>query len=254
MDPQPADKSLFQPRRERRAFDTLMLEIKHLITSGRLKPGDRLPSERALAEQFAVSRNTVREAFRMLEISGAIELKRGTKGGAFVLGQEPDRLAAEVSQALSLTDFSLEDLTDSMRWVCGMTLRAAGPRLTKTDIKALREHLVHAETISADSDRALFLIDFYGLLARATGNPVLEVLVDNLLSILKAVVPLLKTAGHGHVIESRRQLVDLLEAGQIDAAASALDAYLVDLHRLWLDGPEPQMPKLRSVQPPDVNS
>lgn len=248
MDPHSADTPLFQPRKQRRAFDTLVLEIRELIRNGRLKPGDRLPSERALAEQFAVGRNTVREALRMLEISGVIELKRGVKGGAFIVEQTGRADAAEVGRALSLTDFSLEDLTDAMRWVCGMTLRAAGPRLTAADIASIREYLDQAEQMTVDRERAVFLIDFYGLLARATDNPVLEVLVDDLLNILRTVVPLLKTTGHGHVIEGRRQLLDLLQAGEIDAAAAALDDYLVRLHKLWLDGPEPALPKLRAVQ------
>lgn len=234
-DPHNADAELFRPLRPRRAFDELMLRIRSLIDSGKLRPGDRLPSERSLAQQFEVSRNTVREALRMLEISGVVTLRRGAKGGAFIA--DPQAAGAETIRNLSLTDFSLEDLTDVMRWVCGMTLRAAAPELTEADLAALSRHLDDAETISSDQDRAVFLVDFYALLARAAGNPLLVVIVESLLDILRTVVARLETHDHRHVIERRRQIIALLRERDVDAAAAELDRHLVLLHAMWLKDP-----------------
>ena len=65
---------IFGPARPRRTFEEIINQIKANIEEGRLKRGDKLPTERALAAQFQVSRNTVREALRTLEISGFIIL------------------------------------------------------------------------------------------------------------------------------------------------------------------------------------
>jgi GntR family transcriptional regulator, transcriptional repressor for pyruvate dehydrogenase complex len=249
--PPAVDKALFRPLRARRAFDELMLQIRELIDAGTLQPGDRLPSERALAEQFRVSRNTVREAMRMLEISGVVTLRRGAQGGAFIVRTEPYDSGPDLLGSLSLTDFSLKDLSDCMRWVCGMALRAAGPRLRDEDLDDLDEQLDAAERIEADQQRAVFLIDFYVRLSRAADNPVLTALVSRLCDLLRAVVPLLKTAGHGHVIAARRELLALLRAGDQEAALAALDAYLVELHRRWLSDPSQRAMRLtpaRSTQ------
>jgi GntR family transcriptional repressor for pyruvate dehydrogenase complex len=247
--PAAVDKSLFRPLRARRAFDELMLQVRELIDTGKLSPGDRLPSERALAEQFGVSRNTVREAMRMLEISGIVTLRRGAQGGAFIVRTEPYDSQLDLLDSLSLTDFSLKDLSECMRWVCSMALRAAGPRLREEDLDDLDALIDAAGRIADDQERAVFLIGFYVRLTRAADNPVLTALVDRLCDLLRAVVPLLKTSGHAHVIEARRELVALLRAGDLEAALAALDAYLVELHRRWLSEPSQRVMRLTPADP-----
>ena len=77
-----ADKSVeFEPRQTKRAFEHIVEQIRNRIYKGLLKPGDRLPSERELAEQFHTARLPVREAFRVLEESGLIHIKKGKMGG-----------------------------------------------------------------------------------------------------------------------------------------------------------------------------
>jgi DNA-binding FadR family transcriptional regulator len=232
-----AEVQLFRPARPRRAFDEIIAQIQRLISSGQLVPGDRLPPERVLAEQFAVSRNTVREALRMLEISGVITLHRGANGGALITRTGSSAIASTISQRLSLTDFSLQDLTDCMRWLCGLVIHVAGPKLTAENFAALEANTIAgAQLTSADEreKRALVLTEFYTILAQASDNPVLCVLVETLTSILRQVIPRLETPDHQFVIRARRLLLSLLRKGDVDAAAAELDKYLVRLHGRWL--------------------
>src|SRR5260370_37704371 len=74
----------FRRIRTQRAFEEIAEQIRGELVSRRLRAGDRLPAERALAEQFGVSRNTLREALRSLENSGLLRLQKGATGGAFV--------------------------------------------------------------------------------------------------------------------------------------------------------------------------
>ena len=72
----------FQELDQRRAFEKILGQIEEAIVQGRLQSGDRLPSERELAESFGASRASVREALRVLEAFGVVVARRGTDGGA----------------------------------------------------------------------------------------------------------------------------------------------------------------------------
>src|SRR5271155_904676 len=74
----------FSRIRNLRAFEEIADQIRKELSDRRLRAGDRLPPERALAEQFGVSRNTLREALRSLENAGLLRLQKGAAGGAFV--------------------------------------------------------------------------------------------------------------------------------------------------------------------------
>ena len=65
-----------------RAADAIMDQVERLILEGKVRPGQKLPSERALAEEFDVSRPTVREAIQKLEARGLVQRRHG--GGTFV--------------------------------------------------------------------------------------------------------------------------------------------------------------------------
>ena len=65
-------------------------QIRLLMRQGQLQPGDRLPAERELCEHFGVSRVTVREALRVLEANGLVEIRVGARGGAFVRSPSMD--------------------------------------------------------------------------------------------------------------------------------------------------------------------
>src|SRR5437899_4764212 len=79
---------MFTPVRQSRASGEIVSQIERAIFAGELHAGDRLQSERELAEQFGVSRITVRDALRVLEARGLIRVKVGATGGAFVARSE----------------------------------------------------------------------------------------------------------------------------------------------------------------------
>jgi DNA-binding FadR family transcriptional regulator len=240
--PQPVTPELAargrRPERPPRAFDTVVAQLRDLVTSGSLQPGERLPSERSLAERFEVSRNTVREALRMLEVNGMITRRRGRNGGAFIVAQHPPSvIATTITHRLQLTDFSLQDLTDCMRWVCGILVVQVGPILTEHDLSVLEANTADAATLSPDDvlERARVLPEFFNLLARAGENPILVVVVESLTSILRDVVPRLGIDDHQFVIHARRRLLALLAARDIQGAVNEIDRYFVELHERWLE-------------------
>ena len=104
------NRPMFRPARPQRAVDQIVAQVEGLLKDGKLRPGDRLPSERALAEQFTVSRNTVREALRILEFNGMLVLKRGATGGAFVTQPDTGASVRGIVDALDRAGFPSRDL------------------------------------------------------------------------------------------------------------------------------------------------
>lgn len=82
------DATVFTAAQRVRSFEDIIAQVRDAVAEGRLRPGERLPSERALAESFGVSRATLREALRSLEALGVVEIRLGATGGAFA--SEPD--------------------------------------------------------------------------------------------------------------------------------------------------------------------
>src|ERR1700758_2272416 len=109
--PSPARRApAYAPVQTRRAFEAVADQIRDQLTSGALQPGDRLPPERELAEQFSLSRNTVREALRSLEMAGVLEFRKGATGGAFVREGHGDAVVAGFSDLFRLGAIRPADL------------------------------------------------------------------------------------------------------------------------------------------------
>ncbi len=90
--------SLFFPVRAGRAGEEVALQIEAAIVDGRLSPGERLPSEREMGSQFGTGRGVVREAVKLLQQKGLLEVRKGAKGGAYVRRLD----VANVSESLAL--------------------------------------------------------------------------------------------------------------------------------------------------------
>ena len=227
----------FRPARPRRAFEEIIYQIKTLIEDGALKPGHKLPSERALAAEFQVSRNTLREALRTLELGGQITLRRGASGGAFVSAPVSPDSNDYVIPSLRVTDFSVADLTEAMRLVTGMLLQACVRIVTDEDLAALEAYVDEAEKARGDpKQRSELLIQFYLLLAEASGNKILVVIANLYVEMLRGWVGKLGSLTGDRVIRSRRSIVSRLRERDLPGALADYEIYLRELHDLWLRG------------------
>jgi DNA-binding FadR family transcriptional regulator len=117
------------------AHELVAQEIRRAIHMGSYVPGDRLPAERALADQLGVSRATLREAIGVLRAEGYVESRRGAHGGMVVLDQglDEERMRPVVQERLS----EFEELLDLRAAIEGAAARLAAERRTSADLKAL---------------------------------------------------------------------------------------------------------------------
>lgn len=234
------DKSAvtFGPVQAHRTFEVVSDRIREKLASGELRAGDKLPAERDLAAQFGISRSAVREALRSLEVTGVVQLKKGVKGGAFIVGGSPDRMAQAMQDLVSLDAITLKDLTEARVLLLDGVVRVAARRVTEQDLDALGANIARTEAVidaGLAAERPLCAQEFYHLLAAATRNSALVYLVDAQTAIVQKHLAYRRwNMPRDQLLTSRRTLVAHLRAGDAEAAAVELAAHLNSLQDiLW---------------------
>ena len=227
----------FRPVATRRAFEEITDQIRSRLSRHALRAGDRLPSERELAGQFHVSRNTLREALRSLEIAGLVELRKGATGGAFIKEGGGEAAVAGLADLFHLGAIRPRDLTEARIVIGAEVARLACARRTPADLELLERNVQAAEAATADGDverRAAVNYDFHRLLARAARNPVLIVITDALMEMTRHFVERVGYMPNRYVMPSRRRLLEHLRAGKGEAAAREMTSMLKRLQRFHL--------------------
>ena len=160
-------------------------QIKAAILSGTLRSGERLPGELELAQQFGVSRTTVREALRSLAAQNLIVKTPGAGGGSFVrsidLSSLRSALMDSVHNLLALGSIGFEEVALVRQHLEVPAVRLAALHRSDDDLRELQEVLDMQKSISVDDDRVPALDErFHGIIARASGNNVLASFVSAL--------------------------------------------------------------------------
>lgn len=163
-----------------RVSQVIVDQIKLLIRDGRLRTGDRLPSERELCSRFGVSRVTVREALRVLEASGLVTIRVGAHGGAFVTTPSAERLGAGLADLISLAPLTAANVTEARVIVELGILPLVVERATEQDIEDLL-HIVDEGKVALKEGAYTMGMSaaFHIRVAKCTHNPAVEMLVQS---------------------------------------------------------------------------
>ena len=171
----------FTPVSTSRVSQEIVRQVKAAIREGRLGPGDQLPPERDLTKQLGVSRVSVRDALRMLEAQGLIEVRVGARGGACVTSPAPGLVGEGIGDMLRSADVTPADLTE-MRMILELgVVELACKRATDDDFRALEEICDRADALAAAGDYDPSLsAEFHAQLARSSHNPALALVAESL--------------------------------------------------------------------------
>jgi DNA-binding FadR family transcriptional regulator len=228
----------FRPIRTRRAFEEICQRIREQLALGVLKPGDKLPPERDLAQQLGVSRNVLREALRSLEMAGVLRLRKGVKGGAFVQQGDTTRMNDVMRDMLSLGSISVRELSEARIHILDLVVRLACANARQDDFQALEENVRRTEIATREGrllDRVECTREFYKLLALATGNKVIAMIMDSVTEIhLRFVYAKVASSGAAtpRLVERRRQLLSALCARNVSAATRLMRSHLQMVQRM----------------------
>jgi GntR family transcriptional regulator, transcriptional repressor for pyruvate dehydrogenase complex len=178
--PPHAESSLFSRVSVGRVSEVIVEQIRLLIRQGELKPGDRLPPERDLCADFGVSRVTVREALRMLESSGLVEIRVGGRGGAFVTAPTSDRVGEGLVELLTMSVISAANVTEVRMILEVGIVPLACERATEDDLTDLEQICERSENALRNGDYSMDIsLEFHARVAQATHNPAIVMLVES---------------------------------------------------------------------------
>lgn len=227
-----------EPISPQRIYQEVANQLRRSISEGRLRPGDRLPSERDLSRMFGVSRNTMRDALRVLEASGLIELRLGSTGGAFVLPGSSNAVMNGMRDLYFLGAITPDDLSEARISVSAAVIRLACQRMTEEDLLALEKTV----SLAAEMDQAGNFEErtkhhqaFHVLLAKATHNPILIATTEGIMEVtrqfVKAIGP---TDDQTYTLPSRRRVLAHLRNRDAEKAVKEMASALTRLHRSYM--------------------
>ncbi len=227
----------FQAITPHRAFEDIAGQIRTLVAEGRLKPGDRLPPERELSTMFQVSRNTLREALRSLEISGMLESRKGASGGAFVRSGSPEVIVGGMRDLYHLGAITPEQLTEARIWLSELVVRVVCQRATDDDLDALAANVEAARAADAAGhfdERQRLHREFHTILGRATRNPIIAITMQGVMEVMGHFVARIGPRENAFTLPSRDRLLKHLRARDADAASKEMATFLERMQRGYL--------------------
>jgi len=228
-------------RREGPSVEITRRLLDYLL-SGQLKPGQKIPSERQLAEALAVGRGALREAIKSLSLLGLLEQRVGD--GTYLSRSSSDLLPQVIEWGLLLGEKRLDDLLEARYQLEVMLSGWAAQRRTDDQLARLRE-LVEQMRAAGDDDPDAYVradIAFHLQLAACSGNTVLADVLTNIQSLLQAWASrVIHTAGETRTsLAMHEPILAAVEKGDPEAAREAMTLHMDRAtRRLRASMPEP---------------
>ncbi|MGG7466247.1 MULTISPECIES: FadR/GntR family transcriptional regulator [unclassified Plantibacter] len=215
--------------------DEAILKIKDMIVSGELGPGDRLPPEKELSERLGLSRSSMREAVKALEVIRVLDVRRGD--GTYVTSLEPRLLLEAMSFVIDLHgDDSILELFAVRRILEPAAAGLAAREATPVQLAVLRRI---AESVDVETSVDALVehdLEFHRAIAASAGNGYLSSLLESLSShTVRARIWRGLTQEHSvqRTLDEHRAILDALERGDAALAEALATVHIAGIEQ-WL--------------------
>lgn len=177
---------MFNPIKNTKVYEQVIEQIKHMIADGTLKKGDKLPSERDLVEQLKVSRTSIREALRALEIIGLVECRQGE--GNFIKESFENSLFEPLSIMFILEESNPKEILELRKIIEVETAALAAQRINDDElayIKSLIDELKYSQT---EENNVRVDKEFHYKIAQASGNYLIQNILNTVSSLIDSFI------------------------------------------------------------------
>ena len=215
--------------------DEAIVKIKEMILSGEIGPGDRLPPEKELSERLGLSRSSMREAVKALEVIRVLDVRRGD--GTYVTSLEPRLLLEAMTFIVDLhDDSSILELFAVRRILEPAAAALATVQMTDAAVAALRAQVNLVDESTDVEGLVAHDLEFHGAIAAAAGNSYLAGLIDSLSShTVRARIWRGLTQEHSveRTLAEHRAIVDALERRDAELAQALTTVHISGIEQ-WL--------------------
>ncbi|MFQ4150078.1 FadR/GntR family transcriptional regulator [Arthrobacter sp. LAPM80] len=215
--------------------DEAITKIKDMIISGELSAGDRLPPEKELSEKLGLSRSSLREAVKALEIIRILDVRRGD--GTYVTSLEPKLLTEAMTFIVDLhQDESILDIFEVRRILEPAAAAIAAGRITPGQIAALRATMENIDDETSVEQLVEHDLIFHGLITAAANNPYMASVLDALSSsTVRARIwrGLTQEKAVDRTLSEHLAIIEALERGDAELAKSLLTVHISGVEH-WL--------------------
>ena len=225
----------FEVVRRNKVYEEVAKQIERLILK-KLKPGDKLPSERELAELLRVSRSSIRDAIRGLELMGLVEPRQGA--GTIVRETSAESLVHPFANALKRRRELVSELLDFRKMLEPPLAARAATHASPEEISEMEEILQRQEAKLSDDETSIAEdAEFHYSVALASGNSVVLKVLDILMDLLRETRerslqvkgrPEKSLAGH-------RRVLAAIKRHDAEAARDAMRRHIEDVEEIVLD-------------------
>jgi DNA-binding FadR family transcriptional regulator len=208
---------MFQTAKPTKIFQDVVAQIEEAILTGRIRTGQTLPSERELKETFQISRGTLREALRVLEQKGLIEIRLGVGGGAVVRNVDAGRVTESLGLLIRSQKVSLLHLAEFREAVEGSIAAQAAERRSASDICQLKDLIDVARACLTNGRRGRdeFLeVDkqIHMTIAAITRNPIYQSVLTSIHDNIHRYYDRFLSMDDREILENFRDLCELIDA------------------------------------------
>lgn len=215
-----------QVNREPLATEVVRQIIDQILGS-EMDPGDRLPSERKLAEMLGVGRSVIREALKTLTVLGLIEVRQGD--GTYLSQPDTGFLARAIEWGLLLGAHEARELVEARCHIEVVLARLAAERRTEEDVVALRDLLAEMEASQEDRERFVTAdMAFHSRMSQASGNGTLQRMMAGVTMLLEVWIRRVMSRADSYTptLQEHGRLFAAIEAGDPVEAATAAQAHM----------------------------
>jgi DNA-binding FadR family transcriptional regulator len=227
----------FKPIRQFRVSEVITEQLKQSILLGEFKAGDKLPSERDLAEQLQVTRVAIREALRKLENSGFIVTRQGVTGGAYVTDLTFEYLANAFLDLFLADKISIPELHHVRLLIEPEIARLAALAITPEYAQRLKEALQSEElpTASLSEDVEMKTAVHY-VLAEMCGNRFFEAIIRSSMKLTHRVIEVVNPNPYTlHPSGVHRPIIEAVLTGDPEAASFAMKKHAVEFGEILIE-------------------
>ena len=237
----------FRPIKQPRVSEAVLDQLKHTILVGHFKPGDKLPPERKLSEEFQVSRIAIREALRALEGSGLVTTRLGSGGGTYVTDLGFENLSTAFFDLFLADKISLPEIHQVRLMIDAEVGRLAALNLTpEFRQRLLKDREVENHPDRFESGPMSTRVNIHYTLAEMCNNRFLEAMVKLILAVSGRIIDAFRTDPNPfHPPGSHLPIIEAVLSGDPEVAAEAMRKHAIEVNENLMRLEEAYRKKIR---------